>query len=333
MTWVAVGGAAVTAAGSAYSSNQNKKAAGAAGAASIEGAKKDWQHKLEGNKINLDNQVWAQGINQKAADQALGQNRIDQTSDFGSVDWNQDPATGEWSQKASVTPEQQAMLGSLRGQQATAIGGMESGFNVNNDVMQAMRAQSVPIMEQQRNKENARLAAMGLGTGSGSAWGQSQDVLNRSDNDMEQKNILGGFSAWNQEQANNRSNLGALNATETGWRQNMSPLAFQSGQTAQTVGVDAPNFGGNSDMQGAAEYGADMNVGANAANQAGWAGVGKSAAGALPAMADWWNQPGTGTGAPPAGASQGSTSTGFDLGSELGKNSMSGFYTNPWGTT
>lgn len=216
MTWGAVAGAAIGVVGGAINANQQKKAAkkaaeagsaGGGGAGAAEAAnQQSWYDIERANELNRKNALWAQQ-----------QNLVDTTTDFGSTSYETDPVTGKITAKQSLAPEQQKMLEALRGQQATAIGGMESGFNVNNDVMQAMRAQTEPLMQQQRDRENARLAAMGLSTGSGSAWSSAQDVLNRSANDMQQKNILAGFDAWNKEQANNRANLAGLNATESGW--------------------------------------------------------------------------------------------------------------------
>lgn len=260
MTWGAVAGAAIGVVGGAMNAKKQSKAAakaaeGQQGAAQAS-SQQSWADIERANEMNRQNALWAQQ-----------QNLVNTTTDFGSTSYETDPVTGKITAKQSLAPEQQKMLETLRGQQSTALGGMESGFNVNNDVMNAMRAQSAPLMQQQRDKENARLAAMGLATGSGSAWGSAQDALNRSANDMEQKNILGGFQAWQQEQANNRANLGALNATESGW----SGLA----PDVQWSQVAAPNVRAPDNMTWEAmqnEMGYDMmgsNVKSNAVGQAG----------------------------------------------------------------
>lgn len=331
----AITAAAVGVAGSAYSANQQKKAGQNAANAANAGSQLDWERQQQADAATWQQRQEAQKINQAALNTALGNNRINQSSDFGSVNWSKDPDSGAWSQQSSIAPEQKAMLDQLRGQQGTAIGGMESGFNVNNDVMKALQGQTQPLMQQQRDRENARLAAMGLSTGSGEAWGTAQDVLNRSENDMNQKNVLGGFSAWNQEQANNRANLGALNSTETGWKNNSAQTPFQTGQAAQAAQIQAPGVSGDSNAFAVGQYQGNMdlrggNADANALGQitgivGGLAGNQDLTSG----VSNWWNGTGGGTVVP--GATAGSTGTGFDLGSGIGKNSMSGFYTDPWG--
>lgn len=307
MPW-SVAAAAVGAIGANAAASKNAKAAKAAAGnqqgASADYTQQSWEDIERTNELNRQNALWAQQ-----------QNLVNTTTDFGSTEYTTDPVTGKISAKQSLTPEQQKMLESLRGQQSTAIGGMESGFNVNNDVMQAMRAQSAPLMEQQRNKENARLAAMGLATGSGSAWGTAQDALNRSDNDMEQKNILGGFDAWQQEQANNRANLGSLNSTESSWA-GLAPKASWSQVAAPNV-LAPKNMTWEAAQNEMAYNTAAQNSQANGMGQIG------SIVGGLVGNKDvqntvgGWFKPSTGTGMNDWGYSGGSIgqntpSTGFD---------------------
>jgi hypothetical protein len=247
MSWVAVGVGAVSVIGGAVQGQNAKSGAAKAKAAQEAAAAQSHKYAVEDadaayNK-NWESQQKAQQINQGAYDTQLKANRANQTSDFGSTSWNQDPTTGQWSQTNSLDPSSKATVDTLRGNYAGQLGAQESGFNVNNDVMNAMRAQSAPQQQQQRDRENARLAAMGLGTGSGAAWGTAQDALNRSDNDMEQKNILGGFDAWNQTQANNRSNMAASQSLESSLKNNSEQGGYA---TAGAATVNAPtwNMGG-----------------------------------------------------------------------------------------
>ena len=228
----AITAAAVGVAGSAYNASQQRKAAAkaASSAPASQGAEaanqQSWADINAVNQLNRENQLWAQQQNIQANKDALAQNRVNQSSDFGNLTWTQDPTTGAWSQSTTLAPDMQANLDALRQQQGSAIGGLESGFNVNNDVMNAYRALNDPLMQRARDAENARLAAMGLNTGSGQAWLNSQQALNDAQTRSDQNAILQGFNAWKDVQSNNRSNLGQLTSTESAWRNNMQMPSY-----------------------------------------------------------------------------------------------------------
>lgn len=318
----AITAAVVGVAGSAYSANQQKKAAAKAaeqqqsqvgsGSAAAGAAGQQSRSDIE----------WVNDLNRKNAQWTQQQNAVDAQTDFGSTSYDIDPVTGKMTAKQSLTPEQQVMLGQLRGQQGSAIGAMDStGFDVNNDVMNAYRAVNQPMVDQQRNKENARLAAMGLGTGSGSAWGTAQDALNRNQVNSDQNAILQGNQAWLSGQQNNRANLAGLNATESGWQNNAPQLLTP--QVAQPT-VGQPQ---NATMQGFMAdqdqanlmYNQDMN---NQSVQNGYTGQIAGIVGGLAGnkdvqngVANWWNTPSTSTDNQwgYTGGSAGATNTtGFD---------------------
>jgi len=116
--------------------------------------------------------------------------------------------------------------------------GMGGGFDVNGDVMNAYKAINQPLVDQQRDKENARLAAMGLGTGSGRAWGTAQDALNRNQVNSDQNAILQGFQADQALRSSNRADLGAMGGVREGiQRGTAQPEYWKQGQYA---GVTAP---------------------------------------------------------------------------------------------
>jgi len=206
--------------------------------------------------------------------------------------------------QANYTPrdeQERALVEQIKGKYGGLVGSLEGGFHVDNDVMQALRAQLQPGLDATRNRENARLAAMGLGTGSGSAWGLSQDALNRSANDANQKAVIGGFDAWRQAQENARNNLGSLFNIEQGyyndwlggqanirnnlgtmaglestWRQNMQmPSGIPMTSAAM---IEQPTVGQPENRTWEA---AQMANNQNAVNQAGnasrWNGIGKAA--------------------------------------------------------
>jgi len=229
----AITAAAVGVAGSAYAANQQKKAAAkaaegqqSAGAGATAANQQSWSDINKVNELNRENQLWAQQQNVQANKDALAQNRVNQSSDFGNLTWSQDPTTGAWSQSSTLAPDMQANLDALRQQQGSAIGGLESGFNVQGDVMNAYKALNDPLMQQSRDRENARLAAMGLNTGSGQAWLNSQQGINDAQTRNDQNAILQGFNAWKDVQSNNRSNLGQLTTTENAWKNNMGMPSY-----------------------------------------------------------------------------------------------------------
>lgn len=236
MTWGAVAGAAVGVIGSAM--KDDEQPSGGGGRQAAQAANQQSRADIGWvNDLNWSNQMRAQELNAEAINKALLANRANQTSDFGSLTWEQDPETGVWTQTNKLAPELQEQLTGLRGKYGDLIDSMGGEFGINNDVMKAYRAQMQPGLDQQRSAENARLAAMGLGTGSGAAWGGAQDALNRSANDAEQKAILNGFNAWQQGQQNVRANLGALSGLESSWRANSGMPSYANSAAAT---VNAP---------------------------------------------------------------------------------------------
>jgi hypothetical protein len=236
-----MGNAVGSAIGGIAGSKMAPNVGSAMGAAEL-GHNQAWQDAERANAMERDNASWAMGQNQASMDKALAQNRPNQISDFGSSTWQQGP-DGQWTQNLSLDSRTQDLLGALRNKYEQIGGQMGGGFDVNGDVMNALRAQMAPGLEQQRDSENARLAAMGLSTGSGTAWGNSQDALNRMFNDAEQKAILGGFNADQQLRQSNRQDLSTLAGIESGWRGNLNMPGFANAGGAQMsqIGVNAPN--------------------------------------------------------------------------------------------
>lgn len=317
----AITAAVVGVAGTAYNQNQQKKAAAKAAEQQASIGSGSAAAGAAGQQSRSDIE-WVNDLNRKNAQWTQQQNAVAAQTDFGSTSYDIDPVTGKMTAKQSLAPEQQAMLGKLRGQQDSAIGAMDStGFDVNNDVMNAYRAVNQPLVDQQRNKENARLAAMGMSTGSGAAWGNAQDTLNRNQVNSDQNAILQGNQAWLNGQQNNRANLAGLNATESGWQNNAPQLLTP--QVAQST-VGQPQ---NATMQGFMAdqnqanlmYNQDMD---NQSVQNGYTGQIAGIVGGLAGnkdvqngVANWWNTPSTGTDNQwgyTGGSAGGTNTTGFD---------------------
>jgi len=205
----------------------------------------------------------------------------DQTNAFG----NTLGYDAEGNQIQKFGSADQATLDALRGQRDSAIGGMSNKFNVQGDVMNAYRALNDPLQQQSRDKENARLAAMGLSTGSGSAWENSQRSINDAQTRSDQNAILAGFQADQALQQSNRANLGALNTTQNTLQSGLGQAAMpQIGSTS----VSAPTVSAMSpDLMNA--WSQDMgNMSANAVNQSnaasGWGNLAGSLGGAVGKM-------------------------------------------------
>jgi hypothetical protein len=218
MSGVALGAAAIGAVGSAYSANQQSKAAKnaanqpSAGGAAQAANQQSWSDINAVNQLNRQNALWTQQQNQAAQDKNL----IDSSNQWGSVSRERDPVTGQLVQKSSLA----GPWGDIANQGATQYGQMQgalgSGFNVNSDYMDALRAQLMPGYNDAAAAARNRAAAMGTGFNSGAANAGMEDQLGRNFNDLNQKAVLGGYDAWLKDQANTRSNLGQIMAGQQG---------------------------------------------------------------------------------------------------------------------
>lgn len=287
MTWGAIGGAAVATVGGAL---MNKGSGGSnSGAQAAQGASaQSWEDIQKANELNRQNALWSQQQNQAAIDKAY---QGSSTGPWGTTGRVQN-AQGGWETKTALNSADQAIVDAIRQKQAGGAGNLDTsgGFNVNSDYMRAYQAQQEPALAQARDTENARLAAMGLGTGSGAAWGTAQDALNRSANDAGQKAILAGHDAWTADQGTLRSNLGALNSTESA-KAGLVPNTINTGQAAQ-MGQITANAPTNNYYSGAMSDAAS-----SAANNALLAkGLGAATTTAIDS--DWWKNLGTNPASP-----------------------------------
>ena len=242
-------GAGISAGSSLLGGKKGKKKAAQQQQAALEAQQKAAQQQMQWAR---DNAIWANEQNKanaeteyqrnlEGANRDLTANRADQSSDFGNLTWTQDPTTGQWSQQIGVSAADKPLLDSLRGKREELVGGLGGGFDVQGDVMNAYRALQNPLLQESRDKENARLAAMGLSTGSGSAWQTAQRSLNDAQTRADQNAILQGFQANQALQDANRQNLGALNSTEGNLRQNLGQADFW--KQGGNAGVNAPTMG------------------------------------------------------------------------------------------
>ena len=312
MVWAATAVGAAGIVNSVYQGSKNRKAASkladqqAALGSGSDAAGLSREQMMEGsmwaNDQNKANQLWANDINQGNLQQQLENNRLDWSKEgFGSGQFNFD--TGRYD--VNLDPTQSANLDAIRKNQAAGLGAMKTGFDVNGDVMNAYRGLQNPLLQESRDKENARLAAMGLGTGSGSAWQTAQRSLNDAQTRADQNAILAGFQADQSLQQNNRANLGTMGQMESGMLAGMqAPQYATSG--VSTVGAPTVQSPTSNAMAG---WAADQSMlqgnynrdaASNAANGSGWmntiSGIGNTVGGAVKDAGGWENLLGGGGG-------------------------------------
>jgi len=185
---------------------------------------------------NWESQLRGQQANQAGLDAQTNSNRLDSTNAFGgTVNFAPDGSV-----RQQLGAGDQALMNTYNQKANMLMQGMGGGFDVNGDVMNAYKAINQPLVDQQRDKENARLAAMGLGTGSGRAWGTAQDALNRNQVNSDQNAILQGFNADQALRSSNRADLGAMGGVRQGIQAGLAqPDYWKQGSYA---GVTAPQM-------------------------------------------------------------------------------------------
>ena len=229
----------------------------------------------------------------------LDASRIDQSNPFGKQDWSKDPTSGQWSMSQSLAPEyedirqgQAANQGALTGKVGENIGGLDvsqidlSGApdmptvgGYNQQAIDTIKALQQPGLDRARSGKEAQLAAMGLGTGSGTAWNTEQQNIGDRENRAGMEAILAGINQGNTEfnqgvglhttrvndilrgrQANLEQSKGLLN---------MNPQVTMP--QFQSTNVNGPGNSGNLMHAGQLQYNASMNA-ANAKNSGGMGG-------------------------------------------------------------
>jgi hypothetical protein len=145
-------------------------------------------------------------------------NRANQVGPQGSLNWAQGP-NGQWTQTVAENPMYSALRKSQVGGYQTAADKANTAIgNVNTDnldysgapamptvggfnqqVIDSMRALQNPQLERARANKEAQLAAMGVGTGSGQVWSDTQRDLGNTESDADMKAILSGIGQGNTE--------------------------------------------------------------------------------------------------------------------------------------
>lgn len=170
---------------------------------------------------NFGNLALQQGqINQQAANQTTQANRANQNNQYGSLTWSQDPGTGQWTQNYNPTARVQNLNETIFQNSADLAGGLgkpidttgfqgwgdaditkgvsqmpDGSFGASQQVIDAMKGLQQPGLNQSRDAERARLAAMGITLGS-DASNNSERVLGGTQNDADLKAILAGTQEY-----------------------------------------------------------------------------------------------------------------------------------------
>jgi hypothetical protein len=316
-----------------------KKSSGASEKAANDQRNQEIMMAVWQNEQNKQNQIDSIGQNntitqqnQDRYNQTLSNNRPQQVgAGGGTVGWSVD-ANGRPVQTSTLGAASQGLYDQAQGVQSEMLGGLEGGFGVDNSVMTALRGLQQPELQKTRDAENARLAAMGLSTGSGTAWGNAQDTLNKAQSAADLQAILGGNTAWLNSQKNMRDNLvgasGVGSAQINDFTKSLPNFALGTSATQQQIG--ATNFPNTGEIaSNATNYG-------NAVGQAvgnSWAQGGQGLGNLAGSVYNAWNQPTSNTaynqsggyaGYDPNSAGQGLTS----MDSLMGTN-----YSNPYATS
>lgn len=130
----------------------------------------------------------------------------------------------------------------------------QDDFGAQRDqVVQALMSRYQPMLDQQRNAEETRLANMGINRGS-AAFGTSQDQLGRNENDAAMQAILAGSSEqgrlFGQGLAARQQGIGEINtqgqfanqAQQQDYGQALSDIQQNNATVAQRQGLDLQNI-------------------------------------------------------------------------------------------
>lgn len=148
----------------------------------------------------------------------LQASRPTQNGLFGSMTWDKD-ANGNWTQNETLNAPTQKIFNSQQSNQqmiadkaGEAIGGLDTSQinfdgahkapevgGYNQQVIDTLRQLQAPELSRQRSAKEAQLAAMGLGTGSGAAYNEQQNLIGQNENDADLKSILAGINQGNTE--------------------------------------------------------------------------------------------------------------------------------------
>lgn len=211
-------------------------------------------------------------INQQAANQTTQANRANQNNQYGSLTWSQDPTTGAWTQNTNLNPAYQNLDNSITAGQNNLAGRIGQGvntdglqdwgstditagvsqmpdgsFGASQQVIDAMKGLQQPGLNQARDSERARLAAMGITLGS-DASNNSERVLGGTQNDADLKAILAGTqeygNVFNRQLAQRQQGV-----DENLKRSNLSN-ALRGQQFGERVGKNASDIAGMGALSG-----------------------------------------------------------------------------------
>jgi hypothetical protein len=153
---------------------------------------------------------------QQQNQQALRANRPNQVGPTGSLTWSQDPA-GNWTQTTTMNPQEKQIMEAgqenqlgVQGKIGEQLAGFDTGQidfsgapampevgGYDQRSIDTIRALQAPQLERQRAAKEAQMAAMGVGTGSGTAWNTEQQNIGDTENRADLNAILAGIQQGN----------------------------------------------------------------------------------------------------------------------------------------
>ena len=234
-------------------------------------------------------------INQGAAWQQTFANRPDENNAWGTTRWEQDPQ-GRWYQNNTLSGAGQGVFNTAVAGQQNLAGQLGQTSGAVQSVIDANMALQQPMLQQARDKEQQRLAAMGITMGS-NAYNDTQRNLANSESDAYQKAILAGT----QEYGNvyNRALQGTAGLSNL--KDSLDPTKHNVGVPSATGYTPANVYQAGMDSYNAqlAQQNADsaaaaarqsgyMNLAGSVLGSNGFWNLAGSAAGALGNYTGWW---------------------------------------------
>jgi len=179
--------------------------------------------------------------------------RPNQVGPEGTNTWTKDPS-GNWLNTVAMTPERQQLHDTTNQKAQEQMAGFDTSQvdlsgapamptvgGYNQQAMDTVRALQRPGLERARAAKEAQLAAMGVGTGTGSAWDSTQRNIGNNESDADLKAILAGINQGNVEFGQGMQ----AHTTGTGdiLNQNTANLQKVGGMMGQSNSFRMPTFG------------------------------------------------------------------------------------------
>lgn len=226
-------------------------------------------------------------INKDAAWMQTVANRPDQYNAWGNNDVHQLP-DGTWTQTSSLSGAGQGIFDTATAGQQNLAGQLGQTQGAVQSVIDANMALQSPMLQQARDREQQRLAAMGITMGS-NAYNDTQRNLANSESDAYQKAILAGTTEYGN--VYNRALQGTAGLSNL--KDSLDPTKHNTNLPAATGYTPGNIYQAGMDTYNAALAQQNADTAARAAERSGYANL----AGAALGSDALWSNIGSGIGA------------------------------------